>query len=536
MNLIEFPFLPEQFGAWLFLLIGVGVIFSVLYSLRNSLDFSLGKEVSSNRHGLGSWAYITASTALGFFVLSIITVSPISSSWPFAFSHLALISILLSLMGIIVYRYQRPLIFKFKFQSFAEMAGDYYQSKALCLMIFLTGVLFFLSCLGVLFISFELLFLKADILISGVHSIAVKELTSIKLTNSFVLNNSDLVLSTFLISFIGIQISPLINQLVFSVKESAVKESAVVVSQLVWGSSFFTGGMFLCVSFFIALSTHEIRTGLFPKSFADGSQMDLFFLLAIIIFFIIGVALIKLMSSMLTIAFSSQLEGNVIARMIRKPSPKLFIIVLCFLSFALAFYAPDFLLLMMSLCIAFSFQLLPAFIGICFVPSMNGAGMLAGLLVGLGFVLLTSQTFTTFSFSSYSFGIHPAILGGGTNFFVALIVSHFTQTRNGLAHRLTFHECYQDYYTQSKRQPFLIAMAWGLLFIWLFFAVGPGSVLGHDFLALIAQPGSWLFSFPSILIWHSIWWIVGVFLIWLLVYLLQLSKIRPSPHRTPLSY
>ena len=67
-------------------------------------------------------------------------------------------------------------------------------------------------------------------------------------------------------------------------------------------------------------------------------------------------------------------------------------------------------------------------------------------------------------------------------------------------------------------------LAWILVLVWMFFAVGPGSVIGN---ILFGQPNGgydgWSFGMPSIWVWQIIWWALGVGMIWYLAYKMEMS-------------
>jgi hypothetical protein len=63
-----------------------------------------------------------------------------------------------------------------------------------------------------------------------------------------------------------------------------------------------------------------------------------------------------------------------------------------------------------------------------------------------------------------------------------------------------------------------------LLMIWMFFAIGPGSVFGN---MAFGEPNigydQWLLGMPSIWAWQIIWWALGVGVVWFLANKLRMS-------------
>ena len=68
---------------------------------------------------------------------------------------------------------------------------------------------------------------------------------------------------------------------------------------------------------------------------------------------------------------------------------------------------------------------------------------------------------------------------------------------------------------------------WALTLVWLFFALGPGAIIGND---LFGAPNgglaAWALGVPSLWAWQTIWWALGVLVIWWLAYKMELSTAR----------
>ncbi len=59
--------------------------------------------------------------------------------------------------------------------------------------------------------------------------------------------------------------------------------------------------------------------------------------------------------------------------------------------------------------------------------------------------------------------------------------------------------------------------------LWLLFAAGPGAVFGNNLFGDPNRPAEWLFGIPSIWAWQMLGWAVGVGVLALLAYFLELS-------------
>ena len=65
--------------------------------------------------------------------------------------------------------------------------------------------------------------------------------------------------------------------------------------------------------------------------------------------------------------------------------------------------------------------------------------------------------------------------------------------------------------------------AWIITIVWIFFAVGPGSLLGNNFFGKPQSVESWSFGMPSLWVWQIIFWIIGVFIVWFLASKMEMS-------------
>lgn len=539
----EVSFYEETFVLCLFFLVVAGLIFRALFSSRKWFYCFHGHEQSFDDKRcdgkmLSSWEAIVSGSILCLFVLSIVATSHfnLAGPGPLHFSHIALLSILLALTGIVFFKRLKIIAINTEFKSFGDLAGHYYQSPYLRLIVLLIGILFALSCFGLLFICLKLLLFThgTDVPLERLHSPFLKEFLSLQFASGpgFTgMTKTNLVLIYCFIALIGIQISPLFTQFIF-----LVKSKSAIASQLVWGTGFFNGGVMLCFATGLAFFVGDLNSRQLSEMSKGGGNLDFFFqdlplhflvlfcLLAVTSFFILGMTLIKIIYSLLIVELIPHKKDTEISNLDQNRFILFVTLAISFMSFAFAFYFPDLLLILIGLSIGFSFQLLPVLIGICYVPTFNGLGVLAGLIVGLAIVLLTQQTSPFFLFDTASFGIHSTVWAGMVNFLTTIFISLITQSRNAFAHRLKFHELYEDQLDPSQKSSLLIHCSWGLLFIWFFFAIGPGAFLGSEIFTSANDAEDSLFVLPSILIWHFIWWVVGVFLIWLLAYPLRFNK------------
>ena len=196
-----------------------------------------------------------------------------------------------------------------------------------------------------------------------------------------------------------------------------------------------------------------------------------------------------------------------------------------------------------ALALGFGAQLWPALMAICWVRWFTREAVLLGLIAGLAAVVLTepfggalAQFFgVALPWGRWPWTIHSAGWGIAINIAVVLLVSALTQTEAGRAHRARFHDYLREVASLGDAKRGLRTVAWTLTLGWLFFAIGPGALLGNDlFGAPNAGLAGWILGIPSLWAWQILWWGLGVLLIWFLAYKMELStspraRIEPVP-------
>lgn len=187
-----------------------------------------------------------------------------------------------------------------------------------------------------------------------------------------------------------------------------------------------------------------------------------------------------------------------------------------------------------ALALAFGFQLWPALAGICWFPWISRQGATLGLLAGLAAVVLTEPfgaSVTSFlgfhlPWGRWPFTVYSAAWGIMANVTVCVIVSLLSRDRGERQHRMTFHGFLAGIARLTPEKRVLKPVAWALTLGWLFFALGPGVVIGNDlFGAPSAGVKSWWLGVPSLWAWQVIWWALGVMVIWFLAYKMEMSTV-----------
>ena len=199
------------------------------------------------------------------------------------------------------------------------------------------------------------------------------------------------------------------------------------------------------------------------------------------------------------------------------------------LALLLASFAPDSMLLLGGLALALAFQLWPSLLAATWFPWITRQGAVYGLAAGMIAVLFTEGIGQILTGDSLPWGrwpwtIHSAGWGMAANLLVCIVGSAMTQDDRERAHRMRYHEFLRAHATPAPGRPRLKTFAVVVVLVWMFFAIGPGAVLGNY---IFGAPNDglegWDFGTPSLWVWQILWWALGVVMLWLLAYKLDFS-------------
>ena len=190
----------------------------------------------------------------------------------------------------------------------------------------------------------------------------------------------------------------------------------------------------------------------------------------------------------------------------------------------------DALVLLGGLAVAYGFQMWPSLIAVCYWPFLTRQGVVLGLIAGIVAVTCTETIGTNWfgitAWGRWPWTMHSAGWGIVFNLGTAIIVSAFTQSKEALAHRMTFHDFLQEHAALPAGKRKMIPVAVGIVLVWFFFAQGPGAVVGNTiFGSPTGGVEGWTFGMPSIWAWQILWWALGVGMMWFLAYYMEMSTI-----------
>jgi Na+/proline symporter len=203
------------------------------------------------------------------------------------------------------------------------------------------------------------------------------------------------------------------------------------------------------------------------------------------------------------------------------------VVIICGLALIVATTSKDALVLLGGLAVAFGFQMWPALVGICYVPWLTRQGITVGLIAGLIVVMLTESVgvkwFGITAWGRWPWTIHSAGWGILFNAGLAIIVSAMTQGSDNKEHKQKFHDFLAETAAVPASKAGLKPMAWIVTIVWFIFAIGPGAVIGNTIFGNPNDATTWMFGMPSIWVWQILWWFLGVCMMWLLAYHMQMS-------------
>jgi Na+/proline symporter len=224
---------------------------------------------------------------------------------------------------------------------------------------------------------------------------------------------------------------------------------------------------------------------------------------------------------------------------LQKQFGRIVMLIVMVLALLMATFTQHGMALLGGLALSLAVQFLPGLLAVTWLPWLTRRGVDAGLIVGAVVAVLTDAIGPAIAGGSLPWGqwpwtIHAAVWGLAANVVVTAIGSAMTQVPAETAHRAAFHTFLAQHGRAAPRRRWLVSAAWIATIAWLFFAIGPGVVIGNDlFGAPSAGAGAWDLAMPSTWAWQLLWWGLGVLLVWFLAYKMELST-APTKEVVPM--
>ena len=156
-------------------------------------------------------------------------------------------------------------------------------------------------------------------------------------------------------------------------------------------------------------------------------------------------------------------------------------------------------------------------------------GLVAGLLAVTFTETIGQNLFAALGIQApwgrWPWTIHSAGWGIIFNLGLAILISAVTQNQAETAHRMQYHNFLREHATLPIHKQRLVPMAWILTIAWFFFGTGPGAVIGNWIFGNPNDPSTWWFGLPSIWTWQLLFWALGVYMMWLLAFKMEMSTV-----------
>jgi Na+/proline symporter len=200
----------------------------------------------------------------------------------------------------------------------------------------------------------------------------------------------------------------------------------------------------------------------------------------------------------------------------------------------LATFAKPAMILFGGIAISIAFQFIIILLGTLWLPWITRGAAIMGIISGIIIVVLTETlgqqiTGNLLPWGRWPLTIHSGVWGLLFNVVVCFSISafsSFSQMDTYRSHRQKFHDFLGEHMGLHPSRGKIRSLAYVIVLIWLFCAIGPGLILGND---IFGSPGngyeSWILKIPSIWGYQLIWWLLGIGLIWFLANKMDLSTL-----------
>ena len=366
---------------------------------------------------------------------------------------------------------------------------------------------------------------------------------------------------TFVFALTGIQMSPNVSMLTF-----ASKEVKYFGTQQIWFSAFLMG--FLLIFFTAGIGagsillggnyivnesgnniSNIIPTNIFPNEIESliPHLINLIGEYSIIFFSILGICAIASVqaTSSLYLTSSAIITRDILKRFFFRNmnnqeqifSSRITLMVLFVISLLLAARFGDEIFSLGSLSLAIACQMFVPLIAMCYISWLTAQGVSLGIVVGIIAVFFTESVGQIIFgdlivWNKWPLTIHSSVWGLAFNIAAATAISFITQNTKETNHKFKFHDFINDHKTYALSRRSLKPSAWIITAAWIFFALGPGLIMGNELFGKPINVESWSFGIPSIWVWNIVFWILGILLVWFLAIKMEMST---SPNKTIVS-
>ena len=357
---------------------------------------------------------------------------------------------------------------------------------------------------------------------------------------------------SFVLALSGIQLSPNISMITY-----ASKDPGYFATQQIWFSSFLIG--FILIFFvtgiglgsallgannFINESGNNISNILPPDIYPNNfmalvpNLINLVGEYSFVFFGILGLCAIAAIQSMasLILTSSAMVTRDILKKFfVRNLSNKMeiftsriLIMIIFLLALSLSLISEGNIFGLGSFALAIACQMFVPLVAICYFSWFTKQGVAFGIVVGITAVIFTDQIGQVLfgqiiGWNKWPLTIHSAAWGLLFNIIGATIISFITQEIKETKIKKRIHEFLDEHKNYSLNRRSLKPSAWIVLIVWIFFAFGPGLMIGNELFGKPINVESWSFGMPSIWVWQIIFWGTGILLVWFLAVKMEMS-------------
>ena len=373
---------------------------------------------------------------------------------------------------------------------------------------------------------------------------------------------TSMMIFTFVISFMGIVLSPS-----FSMWSYSAKHPKVFSYYQIWGSAVVIGFLLFIIATYQGIgasllgASSEINSkglslnNIFPEVSTGDHSLIIYHIINLIdnsalwLTGLLSVGIIAALQS--TAAAFLMTSGSIVTRDLYKAyvnkniswknellAVRLITMLIFLASLYLATFAKPAMIIFSGISISIAFQFIIVLLGLVWFPWITRGAAISGIIIGIIIVILTETIGQQISGNRLPWGrwpltIHSGVWGLMFNIFVCFSVSAFSSLAKldlNRDHRQKFHDFLNEHMGLHPNRTKLRSFAYVIVLVWFFFGAGPGQVLGNNFFGSPnAGYDNWILKIPSIWGYQLIWWFFGIGLVWFLASKMDLSTLPNKP-------
>ncbi len=362
---------------------------------------------------------------------------------------------------------------------------------------------------------------------------------------------SSMILS-FVLALSGIQLAPNVSMITY-----ASKDPGYFATQQIWFSGFLIG--FLLIFFVTGIGMGSSLLGgnsivnesgnnvsnilppdIYPNNYMSlvPNIINLIGEYSFIFFGVLGICAIAAVQSMASLILTS---SAIVTRDIIKKffvsnitnkmeifSSRIMILLIFIISLILSLLVGQNIFDLASFSLAIACQMFVPLVAICYFSWFTKQGVALGIVLGITAVIFTDGIGQNLfgqiiPWNKWPLTIHSAAWGLIFNIIGATVISFITQELKETKIKKRIHEFIDEHKNYSLTKRSLKPSAWIILIVWIFFAFGPGLMIGNELFGKPINVESWSFGMPSIWVWQAIFWAIGILLVWFLAVKMEMS-------------